>query len=136
MKSTSLYRPGLWGALMLSLLLGLCQPALAQSPVEESTPAPQAAGPLSREDERFISSVVVYSRNNRPQEAAQLILKQPEVAERTFQVLLTALADLPDQQRRLAIAYLNTVARVLESQGRDQFVATLKAYNLLVEAQP
>ena len=114
------------------LMLALSLPPQAEQPADPPAQT-ESQGPLSKADERFISAVVLYSRNNKAEEAARLILDQPEVAERTFQVLLTALVDLPADQQRLATAYLNTVARVMESQRKTTMVDTLRAYRLLIE---
>ena len=92
---------------------------------------------LTAEEQRLITDVLLLASSGQGQKAAQAVLAQAKVAEHSFYTMLGGLADLKDpRERALAVAYLNTVAHVFASQGRGEFVISLRAFKVLVEPTP
>jgi hypothetical protein len=121
---------------LLCLLLVILGPPAFTAPVPQEIPI-QEDSALNAEEQRLITKVLTFAASGEGAKAAQAILEQPKVAEHSFYTLLAAVPDLKDpREKGLAVAYLNTVARVMESQGRKEFVASLRTFKLLVEPSP
>lgn len=111
-------------ALLLAALLLLAPSAWAQN---------EGGSALSADEQKLITKVLTYHQTKMDKEAAATIMAQAEMAEHTFRILLTTVSGLEGSDRRLVLTYMNIVARVMDNHGHGADMASLRAFNLLIE---